>query len=156
VSSELWEVHGIQELHNGDSLASGTVFTVDEFYGVAAFMSPPANVDEDAMVDQILSSATAERAEEFLKVVEAASVHYPDEPHWSLAGIAVDPYYRGNGYGGQLMEHALKKIDQEHLPVYLESTNPLNISLYQRFGFKARESYELGGRPIYTPMIRAA
>ncbi len=108
------------------------------------------------MLGHILSSVAVERAEEFLTVIAASNVNQPDEPHWYLAGIAVDPYYQGKGYGLQLMEHALKMIDQEHLPVYLESSNPANISLYQRLGFKICESYKLGGRPIYTPMIRPA
>ena len=144
------------ELHIGDSLSSGTVFTIDEFRGVAAFLGPAGNVDEEAMIAHILSSATAEIAEEFVAVAEASSVHHPDEPHWYLPTIGVDPFYQGYGYGGQLMEYALKKIDQDRMPVYLESSNPLNISLYQRFGFEICESYELGGRPIYTPMLRPA
>jgi ribosomal protein S18 acetylase RimI-like enzyme len=146
----------LQELHCGDSIASGTVFTIDEFRGVAAFMGPDSSVDEESLVTHVMSTATEETAEEVLALLEAASVCCPDGPHWSLPGIAVDPYYQGNGYGGQLMEFALKKIDQDHLPVYLESSNPMNISLYQRFGFNICESYQLDGRSIYTPMLRPA
>ena len=144
------------ELMIGDSLALGTVFTIDEFRGVAAFIGPTGTQDEDSVVAHILSSATAERAEEFLATIEAHSEHHPDEPHWYLPFIGVDPLYQGNGYGGQLMEYVLNRIDQDRLPVYLESSNPLNISLYQRLGFKVCGSYKFGDSSIFTSMLRPA
>ena len=146
----------VLELYIGDSLASGGVYTIDEFRGVAAFIGPAGKVDKEAFVAKILSSTSDALAEELLTVMEASSVHHPEEPHWYLPLIGVDPFYQGSGYGGKLMEHTLGRIDQDHLPVYLESSNPMNISLYRRFGFQVCGSYELGGKPIWTPMIRPA
>jgi GNAT superfamily N-acetyltransferase len=50
------------------------------------------------------------------------------EPHWYLPLIGVDPAHQGKGHGDALMAYALQQCDRDHLPAYLESTNPRNIS----------------------------
>jgi ribosomal protein S18 acetylase RimI-like enzyme len=54
------------------------------------------------------------------------------------------------------MKHALDRCDSEGLPAYLESTNPRNISLYQRHGFQVMGEIKFGASPVVTPMIRPA
>jgi RimJ/RimL family protein N-acetyltransferase len=50
----------------------------------------------------------------------------------------------------------VERIDAEGLPAYLESSNPRNISLYQRFGFEAIGEIRAGGSPPVVPMLRKA
>jgi hypothetical protein len=40
------------------------------------------------------------------------------------------------------------------LPAYLESSNPRNISLYERHGFEIIGLIQAGGSPTLTPMLR--
>lgn len=56
--------------------------------------------------------------------------------HWFLMEIGVDPRFRGKGYASRLITPMLSRIDEEHLPCYLETTDQKNISIYERFGFK--------------------
>ncbi len=58
------------------------------------------------------------------------------EPHWYLPLIAADPARQGQGLGTALMEAAIARIDADGRPAYLESSNPRNIPLYERFGFE--------------------
>lgn len=54
------------------------------------------------------------------------------------------------------MKHALRRVDEDRLPAYLESSNPRNISLYERHGFEVVGEIQVGKSPVMTPMIRAA
>jgi ribosomal protein S18 acetylase RimI-like enzyme len=87
-------------------------------------------------------------------VFEAMDEYHPDDPCWYLPLIAVDPAYQGNGFGSQLMKHALNRIDEDGLLAYLESSNPRNITLYERQGFEIMGQVQIGGSPPIHPMIR--
>jgi ribosomal protein S18 acetylase RimI-like enzyme len=50
----------------------------------------------------------------------------------------------------------LQRCDREHLPAYLESSNPANIGLYQRHGFEITGTIQAESSPPVTPMLRAA
>ena len=54
------------------------------------------------------------------------------------------------------MAHALERCDRDHVPAYLESTNPKNISLYRRHGFEAVAEVQVGSSPVFVPMVRRA
>ena len=82
--------------------------------------------------------------------------YHPQEPCWYLPLIAADPAHTGQGLGAALMRHALAKVDADGLPAYLESSNPRNISLYQRYGFEVMGEIQAGSSPVMTPMIRPA
>ena len=52
------------------------------------------------------------------------------------------------------MTHALQQCDRDRLLAYLESTNPRNITLYERHGFKALGQIQVGSSPPMVPMLR--
>jgi len=54
------------------------------------------------------------------------------------------------------MKHALLACDREQKPAYLESSNPANLSLYERHGFEVVAEVSEGGSPITFPMLRKA
>jgi hypothetical protein len=54
------------------------------------------------------------------------------------------------------MKHALALVDAQGLPAYLESSNPMNISLYKRHGFEEMGAIQSGSSPTVVPMLRAA
>lgn len=53
----------------------------------------------------------------------------------AAAGDHADPAAQGHGLGGALLASRLERCDAEGLPAYLESSNPVNVPLYERFGF---------------------
>lgn len=57
-------------------------------------------------------------------------------PHWYLFAIAVDPRFQGKGCGSRLLRPMLARIDEEHLPCYLETENEKNLPIYEHYGFK--------------------
>lgn len=61
-----------------------------------------------------------------------------DEPHaWYLVYIGTKPSSRGKGFAKTLMEYTTRQADAENRLCYLESSNVLNLKLYNRLGFEA-------------------
>jgi len=56
--------------------------------------------------------------------------------HWYLSFLGVDPMFQGKGYASRLLRPMLTRIDQEHLPCYLETQNEKNLPIYQHYGFE--------------------
>jgi len=54
------------------------------------------------------------------------------------------------------MEPALTRCDEDGVIAYLESSNPADISLYQRHGFEVIGEIRVGDAPVVTPMLRPA
>ena len=82
--------------------------------------------------------------------------YHPREPHWYLPLVAADPNWIGQGLGSLLMKHALRRCDDEGAAAYLESSNPRNISFYERHGFEVIGKIQCGSSPVLTPMLRPA
>ena len=98
----------------------------------------------------------AERQAEVFAVFEQMGRYHPQEPHWYLPLIGVDPAQQRKGYGSALLQHALRECDRDHAPAYLESSNPANIPLYERHGFRVLATIQVGTSPPIFPMLRAA
>ena len=54
------------------------------------------------------------------------------------------------------MRHALRRCDDDGLIAYLESSNPRNLSLYERHGFEIMGQIQAGTSPTLYPMVREA
>ena len=89
-------------------------------------------------------------------LTDLMKANHPEEPHWYLSIIGSDPGIRGKGFGQALMTSRLDRCDAEYAPVYLESSNPVNIPYYERFGFEVTGEIALpDGGPSLWPMWRA-
>jgi hypothetical protein len=55
-----------------------------------------------------------------------------------------------------MLAATLEVVDRAHMPAYLESSNPKNIPLYQRFGFEVQTELQFGSSPVVATMLRAA
>jgi len=140
----------------------GTAFDHDSAFetqcqrAAANWLPPGAESDADSIGEIVATSIPAERLEEVGAFFEQVNGFHPEEPHWYLPMIAVDPAHTGQGLGNALMKHALDIIDAAHLPAYLESSNPRNISLYERHGFEVIGQIQTDSSPVMTPMYRIA
>jgi GNAT superfamily N-acetyltransferase len=102
-----------------------------------------------------LASAFGPRVPRALAVLTRVEKAHPHEPHWYLEALGCVPEARGQGIGGTLLAPVLKRCDEDGLPAYLESSNPRNISFYERHGFVKRPLFRLpAGCPVITPMWR--
>ena len=85
----------------------------------------------------------------------AEKQHPADLDHWYLLGLATRRDRQGQGLGGLLLRFGLEHVDAERMPAYLESSNPRNISLYERHGFRVTKPLDLpAGAPPVTAMWR--
>jgi GNAT superfamily N-acetyltransferase len=102
-----------------------------------------------------LLGAGATRVLATLDAFDAAHPH--DEPHYYLSLLGTDPAHYGHGYGLGLLAQNLRVVDAEGMPAYLEASNPANVPLYERYGFRQLSSFELpDGGPTVPTMWRPA
>jgi len=57
--------------------------------------------------------------------------------------IGVDPAFQGRGFTGALIKPILQRLDRERLPCYLDTHDPKNISLYEKYGFEVVEESKI-------------
>lgn len=153
VSNEHAEFHaGVR----GWRIFSQQCHCTEDRAGSALWLPPNVPPDEETMGAVLESTVSAFTRGDLFPVLEQMAAYHPNEPHWYLPLIGVDPAHQGKGYGGALMKYALQQCDRDHLPAYLESTNPRNVSLYQRHGFEALGTIQVGASPPIIPMLRPA
>lgn len=138
----------------GRAFEHETAECLEGFRGAALWLSPDVQPDEAALGNVLEQSVSKERLPEVIALLEGMGEFHPQEPHWYLPLIGVDPGVQQKGFGSALLTHALARCDREKVPAYLESSNPRNISLYERFGFKAVGRVQTETSPVVTPMLR--
>jgi GNAT superfamily N-acetyltransferase len=72
--------------------------------------------------------------------------------------IAARRGVRSLGIGARLLEPFIERADREAVPIYLESSNPRNLTFYRRYGFE-NLGYAIdlpGAGPMLQPMWRHA
>ncbi|MCC2314900.1 GNAT family N-acetyltransferase [Cellulomonas xiejunii] len=90
-----------------------------------------------------------------VRALRAFAAQRPRYPHWFLAYVGAAPAARGQGVGSTLLAHRLAVVEGTGMPVYLEATTDASRRLYERFGFRATGTIELGGATA-TTMVRPA
>ena len=125
-------------------------------FGVALWLPPDVHGEDGPLEAAIAESIVGEKQTEVAVIFERTEHYRPTEPHWYLSLIGVEALHRNNGCGAALLQHRLRQCDREHLPAYLWSSNPLNISLYERHGFEISGTIQVGSSPSIFPMLRCA
>jgi GNAT superfamily N-acetyltransferase len=145
----------VANAYGGRAIDEGTCFMTAGGEGAAMWLPPGVGPDEETM-SSIIEEAVPEEIQEPLgQMLEAMDACHPeDENCWYLAIIGVDAGHQGKGLGATLMKHVTKMLDERGALGYLESSNPMNISLYQRHGFEIMDQLRFGNSPVMTPMIR--
>ncbi len=138
----------------GGSFEHGTAYVSDDFCGVALWLPPGVHPNGEALERVFRDTARPEHLDDLLATFEKMEQSHPDEPHWYLPMIGVEPNAQGRGLGGALMRHAVARCDHEAAVAYLESSNPRNITLYERHGFEVMGKIQVGAGPVVTPMLR--
>jgi ribosomal protein S18 acetylase RimI-like enzyme len=134
----------------------GSAFRDDSFGSGALWLPPGVEPDVQSIVELLQRTIDPGRLAPVFALFEAKGKYHSHEPHWYLHMLAVDPALQGRGLGSLLLAEGLKRVDAEHLPAYLESTNTRNVSLYERHGFEVLATVEVEGSPPMRPMLRAA
>lgn len=147
------------------SLRYGEVTTTPDITGAACWL-PPENTS--VRIKRLLSVGAMgislkmgpagmqrmSHAEDYMKDVHQRCLA---EEHWYLWVLGVEPTCQGQGIGGRLLRAGLQRADAAHLPCYLETMNPNNVPLYQKFGFTIASEGNIPGSSVYMwGMVRSA
>lgn len=142
--------------YGGSAFDLGTAFRTDDFAGGACWLAPGEAVDEEALGGVLEGGIEPARLGVIFEFMEQVGASHPDVDHWHLPGIGVDPCRQGAGIGSLLLAHTLAEVDRDGAVAYLESSNPLNVVLYERFGFEVIAEIQAGDSPTIWPMLRPA
>jgi len=140
----------------GAAFDNDSAWIIGDYAGAALWLPPGVQSDMESLGELMMKRAPADRIEHMGPTIEQMEKFHIKEPHWYLAVLGVDPHARGQGLGGALLAETLERVDQDHLPAYLESSNPRNVPLYERHGFEVIGEIQVGPVPVITPMIRRA
>jgi ribosomal protein S18 acetylase RimI-like enzyme len=136
---------------DGKAFAEGTAHHVNSSAGAALWLPPGIDPDQAALE----ATLPVGREAELTTVFEEMARHHPSEPHRYLPLIGIDPTHQRQGCGAALLRETLRRCGRDHLPAYLEATNPANIKLYQAHGFEVLGTVQAGSSPPLFPMLRA-
>ena len=145
---------GFTEAFGGAAFARDSAYCTHDFSGAALWLPPGVHAGEATLGEIVERTLSAEVQSDMNGLLEQMARHHPDEPHWYLPLIGVDPAHQGKGLGGELMSYALERCDRDGTTAYLESTNPRNVSLYERHGFTAVGRIQVGTSPPIVPLVR--
>jgi GNAT superfamily N-acetyltransferase len=139
----------------------GHTYLVDDGAAAAIFIPPDVPLGEDAdyarVYELLAKQFGEERATEIIGLLGVMSQHEPTDglPHFQCLYIACRAASRGCGYGAEVMRRVTQVCDAEGLGAYLVSSNPLNVSFYEREGYKVlADVYPIDGGPLMRPMWR--
>lgn len=141
-------------LFAGKAFETETAHYLNGFSAAALWLPPGVEPDEDALVALFETTVEKKLHDDLFAFFEQMGKFHPTEPHWYLPMIGVDPVRQNKGCGAMLLKYALSICDREGLPAYLESSNPRNITLYLRHGFKLVGTIQAGSSPPMFPMRR--
>ena len=80
---------------------------------------------------------------------------HPQQPHWYLGTLGVDPPAQNTGVGRALLREFLVRADADGLPAYLETDRSENVAFYRRSRFEVSGRTEILGVHVWR-MLRAA
>jgi ribosomal protein S18 acetylase RimI-like enzyme len=145
---------GFIQALGGNAFTQGGAYYVDGHAGAALWLPPGSSPDEEAVISLLQRTGSASVQKDLVAVFEQMERYHPQEPHWYLPFIGVDPARQGKGYGAALLKHSLVPCDRDGSLAYLESSNPKNIPLYERHGFESLGTIQVGTSPPIFPMLR--
>jgi GNAT superfamily N-acetyltransferase len=139
----------------GRAFRRGTAFLTADYSGASLWLAPDTSPDEEALA-QLARTLAPDKSTDMGTIIEEMGRYHPNEPHWYLPFIGVVPTRQNQGLGAVLLRRGLAECDAKGLPAYLESTNPRNRTLYERYGFEPIGEIRVGSCPPIVPMLRKA
>jgi ribosomal protein S18 acetylase RimI-like enzyme len=141
-------------LYGGRAFDFGCAHVTAGGRAAVLWLPPGENPDVDALIALFERSVSEAAKAEFFEAMKQTRNYHPEEPHWSLTMISVDPPHQGRGLGSALLAYGLAICDRERRLAYLDCSNPRNLPLYKRYGFEVLGTIEVGQFPPIFPMLR--
>ena len=140
----------------GKAFAAKTAWALPGTTAAALWLAPGVEADGDEIADVLVGSVAVDKHEDMLSVLDQLGESHPTYEHWYLPWFGVEAASQGGGLGSQLMAACLATVDADHLPAYLETPNPRNITFYERHGFHVTGHTVAQVCPPVTFMLRPA
>lgn len=137
----------------GRAREHGSAHYSADFAGGALWLPPGGEPDREAMRALMRRTLTPKQLATLMGIGEQMASFHPEDSHWYLPLIGVDPAKQGHGYGSVLLRFALACVDKDRRTAYLEFTNPANIPLYRKHGFETLGTIQVDDAPPMFPMI---
>ena len=142
-----------------EALRHPWTFKTNGFEAVSVWIPPSRTEfshDGEQSIPRRLNDLAGARASEVAELLHRFDQAHPrNEPHYYLSLLGTRDAHRGRGLGMALLEENLARIDAEHMPAYLESSNPGNNHRYEAVGFVSVASFQApGDGPVVTGMWR--
>jgi len=140
------------------SLREGTAFTLGDGPSAGAISVMPPGVAGPDVGAWIRALRTPPRrlpswrmASVGLRSQARLDAAHPREPVVYVHVLGVHPSQKGRGLGGVLLRAAFELARARAVPVFLETSNPVNLGFYKRFGLHVREEIRVDDAPpIWT------
>lgn len=125
-----------------------------------AIWTPPGasygSPEQEPMITEVLDRLFGARASAIQELFKRFEDHTPAGGFYHLEWWATHRSHAGRGLGASLITENVARVDAEHLPSYLESTNPVNLPRYEALGFRRIGEFAPPGGPTVTTMWREA
>jgi GNAT superfamily N-acetyltransferase len=143
----------------GSAVEHRWVWTTPDYEAAAVWLPPGCpelSEAEEERLEHMLDAMMGERAELLREVFGCFESSHPrDRDHFYLSLLGTHTDHRGLGIGMDLLSMNLADIDALHMPAYLESTNPRNLTRYESVGFEVYGTFDLpDDGPAVTQMWR--
>ena len=110
--------------------------------------------DVEMSIALLQSSGSDGAKKDCPEMFEKISGYHPNEPHWYLLLLGVDPHHHGKRLGSALKQHAIVTCDQDNKFAYLESSNPKNIPFYEQHEFELLGTIQVNISSFIFLMLR--
>ena len=137
--------------------ASWVSMISDEIVAGTIWSPPGRDLHESGTFSQLwylVLGANPDRTSDLAQGLSMIGSSHPEEPHFYLNTVGVQPSLAGQGHGGAIIGHTLDLADVDGQPCYLESSSPRNIPLYERLGFEVIQEIALPNGPKMWGMWR--
>jgi ribosomal protein S18 acetylase RimI-like enzyme len=122
----------------------GTVWVADGGAAVAMWDGPH---DTPQWTRPDLPRDARERIDAYERAVEPL---IPREPRWYLGVLATHPDAAGRRLARAAADEGVRRAADQGLPAFLETTNPDNVALYERGGWRRAGRTDVGALRIWV------
>ncbi len=136
------------------SISINALLGTNDLSGVAIWFPPDYIVEFDD-IEETFQDLPENSKKDIFRYFNEFEESKPKDA-WYLEYLGVDPHCHSRGLGSMLLKKSLEKIDKLHQPAYLESSNPRNMTLYERHGFETIKKIQFGEGPPMHTMFREA
>jgi GNAT superfamily N-acetyltransferase len=109
---------------------------------------PTSLVEKWEACEAFIGPAATQRLEAYSQLTDRLR---PTKSHFYLSLIGVDPQAQGRGYGRTLFD-AIQSLSEAHRTstgVALDTENPINVPLYEHFGYHVVTKTKLDGLDVW-------